>query len=273
MNIIQCPNCKKSLNQNGKVMTCDIGHSFDIAKGGYTNLILPHQKKKLNSGDNRLMIDAREAFLLRGYYDFLIDGIESEINLILKADDSDIKTLLDLGCGSGYYTRKLLDDDPLIKKYGIDISKIGIASAAKKDKKSSYIVGSSFSIPILNDSIDIIANIFAPCDLSEIIRILKPGGLFIKVIPIDNHMAEVAKLVYDTFISHKSNITDDIASTNRFTLVNIEELIREVSVEGDDLHNLIKMTPYYYKFSEDQIAQLNNMSVTLSFQIIISQLK
>lgn len=273
MNIIKCPNCSQPLVHDKQSMRCENGHSFDIAKEGYTNLILPNQKKKLNSGDNKLMISAREEFLSMGYYDFLIGSIEKEIIALSQIDKGQHKQLLDLGCGNGYYTRKLLNDQATIHKFGIDISKIAVTTAAKKDKNSIYIVGSNFDIPIMDDSVDIIVNVFAPCDLIEVLRVLKPKGLFVKVIPIDNHMTEVAKLVYETFIPHESDITKEIEATERLTVVSTKNVIKEIEVQKVDIHNLIKMTPYYYKFSEQQIQQLEMMSVTLSFQIIIAKLK
>lgn len=271
MDIIKCPNCSHQLNKDEHSLRCSNGHSFDIAKEGYINLILPHQKKKLNSGDNKIMIEAREQFLSHGYYDFLISTIE-EICQIEHNTKHKHKQLLDLGCGNGYYTRHFYNNNTSIHKTGIDISKVAITKAAKKDNTSSYLVASNFDIPIIDNSVDILVNVFAPCNLVEIIRVLRKDGLFIKVIPVNNHMSEIANLVYETFIEHKSDIADEITALEGLTVVSTKEIIKEITVQKTDIQNLVKMTPYYYKFSEEQFKQLDEMSVTLSFQIIISKL-
>lgn len=272
MSIIICPNCKSLLHQVEKTVRCPKGHSFDFAKQGYLNLLLANQKKTNNPGDNKIMLNAREDFLSNGYFDFLIEGIESSINSYERfstADGGKIH-LLDLGCGTGFYTRNFFKQRNF-QKIGIDISKIGIAKAAIKDKDSTYIVGSVFNVPVADNSVDLLLNIFAPLHLKELKRVLKSGGYFVKVIPTSNHMMEVAKLVYEKFIPHQSSIQKDIEADSMFQIVKVENLKSTISLSGQDLFNFISMTPYLYKFKEGQIESLKELSVSISFEIIIGK--
>ncbi len=270
MSIITCPNCKSLLHQSEKSLRCQNGHSFDIAKEGYINLLLANQKKSSNPGDNKIMSNAREAFLKTGQFDFLLDSIESNINSIqnLPTDEHENIQLLDIGCGTGFYTRNLFKQQGF-KKTGIDISKIAVASASVKDKESTYLVGSAFNITIVDNSIDLLLNIFAPIDLEELKRVLKPGGYFVKVIPIGDHMKEVAELVYDKFIPHQSTIQEDIDSIVLFQIIKVENLKRIISLSRADLLNLISMTPYLYKFDKEKLETLSELSVTISFEVIV----
>ena len=272
MSIIICPNCKSLLHQVEKTVRCENGHSFDFSKEGYINLLLANQKKTNNPGDNKTMLNAREAFLATGHYDFLIENIESTINsfdLTSTANDGIIH-LLDLGCGTGFYIRNIFKQKK-IKKIGIDISKIGIAKASIKDKDSTYLVGSAFNLPIADNSIDLLLNIFAPIHLEELKRVLKPSGYFIKVIPTGDHMKEVAELVYEEFIPHQSSIQEDLESNAMFQIVKVENVKRTISLAGKDLLNFISMTPYLYKFKQEQLELLKELSVTISFEIIIGK--
>ena len=272
MSIIICPNCKSLLHQFEKTVRCENGHSFDFSKEGYINLLLANQKKKNNPGDNKLMLNAREAFLSTGHYDFLIDNIELTINsfdLFSTSTDRMIQ-LLDLGCGTGFYTRNIFKQN-ILKKIGIDISKIGIAKASIKDKDSTYLVSSAFNLPVEDNSIDLLLNIFAPIHLEELKRVLKPGGYFIKVIPTGDHMKEVAELVYEEFIPHQSTIKEDLESNSMFQIVKVENLKRTIFLSGQDLHNFISMTPYLYKFKQEKLELLKELSVTISFEIIIGK--
>ena len=272
MSIIICPNCKSLLHQFEKTVRCQNGHSFDFSKEGYINLLLANQKKKNNPGDNKIMVNAREAFLSAGHYDFLLEKIESIIHSfdIFSASNGGNIHLLDLGCGTGFYTRNLFKQKSL-SKIGVDISKIGIAKASIKDKYSTYIVGSAFNLAIEDNSIDLLINIFSPINLEELKRVLKPGGYFIKVIPTGDHMKEVAELVYEEFIPHQSSIKEDIDSNSMFRIIKVENLKRMIFLSEQDLLNFISMTPYLYKFKKGQLELLTELSVTISFEIIIAK--
>ena len=272
MPIISCPNCKSALQQVERTMRCENNHSFDFAKQGYINLLLANQKKSNNPGDNKIMINAREAFLSTGHFDFLIDGIESTIDSLesfLTSETDDIQ-ILDVGCGTGYYTRNLFKQKP-INKIGVDISKIAVAKAAVKDIDATYIVGSAFDLPIADNYVDLLLNIFSPIDLEELTRVLKSGGYFIKVIPAGDHMKEVAEIVYEKVNPHQSSIKADIESISLLKIVKVESFKRVISLQELDLHNFITMTPYLYKFKKGQVEMLMEMDVTVSFDLIIAK--
>lgn len=272
MPIISCPNCKSILHPVEKTLRCENGHSFDFSKEGYINLLLANQKKTNKPGDNKIMTNARDAFLSKGHYNFLIDYIESTINsfdLFSTTKDESIH-LLDVGCGTGFYTRSLFKQKK-INKIGIDISKIGVAKASVKDKDSTYIVSSAFNLTIKDKSIDLLLNIFSPIHLEELKRVLKSGGYFVKVIPIGNHMKEVAELVYEKFIPHQSSIKEEIGSDAMFQIIKVENLKRIISLSEQDLLNFISMTPYLYKFKQEQLDLLKELSVTISFEVIIGK--
>jgi len=272
MSIINCPNCKSTLKQFDKMLQCQNGHSFDYSKEGYINLLLANQKRKLNPGDNKEMMNAREAFLSTGHFNFLIDFIEASINSLNVNSRTKTETtyLLDLGCGSGYYTRSLFRNSK-INKIGIDISKAGISKASKNDKNSIYIVGSVYDLPIEDRSVEIVLNIFSPVSIDEVKRVLKPGGYFLKVVPAEDHMKEIATLIYDSFIPHKSSIETDIALNSDLQIIKVEKLEKVIVLSDKNLHNLISMTPYLYKFERGELEKLEEMSITISFKIIIAQ--
>jgi len=251
-------------------MRCENSHCFDLAKQGYVNLLLANKKSKQHPGDNKEMIAAREAFLSTGHYDFLIQGIETAMeSLELPAADDDID-LLDIGCGSGYYTRNIFKEKT-IDKVGLDISKVAVTKAAAKDKQAFYAVGSAFDLPIADNSVDLVLNIFSPIDLEELKRVLKPGGYFIKVVPTGDHMKEVAELVYKEVTPHESAIMVEIEAHAMFKVVYTENLKTTITLVEQNLHDFISMTPYLYKFEKGQLASLMTLSISISFELIICQ--
>ena len=268
---ILCPNCKSILQLAGNAMSCNNGHSFDQAKEGYINLLLANQKKKANPGDSKLMINAREAFLATGVFDFLIAELESSIHsLNISTEQAAKLQVLDLGCGSGYHTRNILKSGDY-NKIGIDISKAAISKAASKDKTSTYLVGSVFDLPIATKTVDLAINIFSPVDIAETTRVLTPNGYYLKVVPVGNHMKEIAQLVYETFKPHTSTISATITAHPMLQFIESKKLKKSINLGGSDLTNFISMTPYLYKFGKKQLTQLTALGVTLSFEVIIAK--
>ena len=67
----KCPNCASPLvpmlEQKPYVLRCERGHSFDLAKQGYVNLLRTN-KSGDRIGDDKLSARSRRDFLNKGYY-------------------------------------------------------------------------------------------------------------------------------------------------------------------------------------------------------------
>ena len=68
-----CPKCKAPLTVSGGSLRCPDGHCYDISSGGYVNLLLSNMMNSKLPGDNKLMVNARRAFLNKGFYRPLAD--------------------------------------------------------------------------------------------------------------------------------------------------------------------------------------------------------
>ena len=51
--MLVCPKCGKRLVREGQSYRCERGHCYDVARQGYTNLLIRKQKE---SGDNAGMV-------------------------------------------------------------------------------------------------------------------------------------------------------------------------------------------------------------------------
>jgi len=126
--IISCPVCSHLLIKEQNTYKCENNHTFDLAKEGYLNLLLNAKK---TSGDSKEMMAARRDFLTKGYYEKLSD----RVNQRLKKTHSTDQAILDIGCGEGYYLSRFQKEiaPKASNFYGMDISKLGIRMAAKKN--------------------------------------------------------------------------------------------------------------------------------------------
>lgn len=251
-----CPKCKEKLKLIDRTYKCINNHCFDISKEGYVNLLL----NKSDSGDNKEMVDARLAFLNKGYYNFLIDKVMSYI------DKNNI--ILDCGCGEGYYTNYIKKSLGCVI-FGTDISKSAIQKAAKRNvgKDINYFVSSIFDIPIAEDCVDVILNICAPHFEKEFKRILKEGGKILKVIPAKNHLIELKEFLYSEVY-----LNDDSVDMSSFKLKDNIKVESKHAINNEDIRNLFIMTPYYYKTKKQDIERLfklEKLDITFSFNIHI----
>lgn len=53
--MLRCPNCHAELKREGKAFRCRNGHSFDVARQGYVNLLVNARRE---TGDNKEMVSA-----------------------------------------------------------------------------------------------------------------------------------------------------------------------------------------------------------------------
>lgn len=251
--VFACPVCGKQLFKSEKTYLCKLGHCFDIASGGSVNLLLANHMNSHNPGDDKGMVNARSRFLSNGYYAPLREQLQA---LCVKYADNDTK-MLDLGCGEGYYTGGVIKAIGSIydkaRIGGIDISKSAIKLACKNANNAELAVASVFHLPVANASIDLALNCFSPLCIDEIRRAVKKGGHFIYVVPGAKHLWELKSAIYESPYENEQKETP-YDGFEYCEIVHIQDFIHLACTE--DIENLFKMTPYYWKTSAADSSKL-----------------
>ena len=258
MSLWKCPSCSSVLLLDNKVWACTNGHSYDVAKEGYVNLLLVQNKNSKQPGDNKQMVNGRRAFLEQGFYQPLADVI-TEIfkqHLVILTNQTEVN-FFDAGCGEGYYMSQVSQSckqaNIQIEFSGLDISKFAVQKAAKKYPHNHFAVASTFQLPLENNSQDVVLQIFAPSSEFEIHRVLKPSGIWITVNPAANHLYEFKHALYDKPIEHKSGQ----ATPEGFTLAQQLNLSFVIHLaEPQERENLLMMTPYYWSATAEKKKKL-----------------
>ncbi len=247
-----CPVCNDKLEIHGKAYSCSERHCFDVSKEGYVNLLMSQQSSLKRHGDDKMMVRARRDFLEKGFYARLQKTL---CDVVVKNVSKD-GVIADIGCGEGYYT-KAISTVNHFNVFGIDISKDALKYAAKSMKNASFAVASAFSLPFADESCDCVLSVFAPSAYEEFSRVLKNSGRLIKVVPLEDHLWDLKRAVYKEPYKNKPEIRND----ELFRLVSVEELKYNITLDcGDDIMNLFKMTPYYYKTGREEIEKLSQMT-------------
>lgn len=262
--IYKCPVCDAALDLQQCHWCCANNHHFDVAREGYVNLLLAHQKKSKQAGDSKMMIQSRRQFLNNHYYDILPEKLSELLNRYLLSRPF---LLLDVGCGEGYYSAFIHKNQPECQIWGVDISKPAIAAAAKRYSDISFFVASSYRLPVNDQAVDVVVKNYAPADANEISRVLVPGGLYISVTPGASHLFGLKQLIYDTPKEHDE--TEAVPDGFEW----LDQVVLRDSIEIDnnrDVSNLLAMTPYFWQLSESRhqaITALTTLNTEINFII------
>jgi 23S rRNA (guanine745-N1)-methyltransferase len=272
-----CPVCGLPLERIDNTYACPNRHSFDVAREGYVNLILANQKHSKDPGDSQFMIEHRSAFLGQGYYDPLSQALDAWILQEIKAFRPRKKpfNILDLGCGEGFYSvqlLKFLDQAGFLDRvhvWGIDISKPAIQKAARKDSRIPYCVGNNYHLPYQDQSFDLIFSVFSPVDPIEAKRVLRDNGRLLCVRPGPDHLNSLASLIYGRFDPQGN--PQELSEQFGLTEIETKRLTFPLRLKhGQDLLNLVSMTPYYWRLKpalEKTLGQTNDFSTTADFKL------
>ena len=100
VDLLRCPVCSDGLTLDDAVLRCDAGHSFDVARQGYVNLVP-------GNGDSAEMVEAREAFLGAGHFRPLTGALVAEAMNVEAAG-----AVVDVGAGTGHHLAYVLATPP-----------------------------------------------------------------------------------------------------------------------------------------------------------------
>lgn len=270
MNIFErliCPICSLPLSRVDNSLKCENRHCFDFSSSGYVNLLKPGKKNNAKAGDSREMIKARTDFFKCGAYEKIAKEICELVDMYAP------KTIVDAGCGEGYYTQ-FIASDPARLVYGVDMSKFGCEHGAKSAKRKGlynllYCVGSIFELPFSKESTDLIVNMFAPVADREFHRVLKTGGHFIVAAAGIDHLDGLKSVLYDEIYKNEEKFLD----YEGFKLIKRKNLKYTTRIIGkENIYNLFTMTPYFHRTSQQDKQKLeciNELETTVEVNFLV----
>ena len=263
--LFRCPVCGDKLNREARRYLCAGGHSFDLAREGYVNLLPANFQHSKAPGDDRDMIAARARFLEGGWYGPLRDVLCKLIQGLAPPSPA----LLDAGCGEGWYTRAMSDIVATMggRTAGVDLSKPAVKRAARRCPGAELAVGTLYHLPMGDGAVDAVVNCFSPLAAEEFRRVLKPGGLFLYVVPGPRHLWEVKEVLYDTPYENGEK-REEYPGFRYREVVPVETVFTLPTRQ--DIQDLFSMTPYFWKTPRagaERLAGLDRLTVTGQFRI------
>ncbi|MFI9603472.1 putative RNA methyltransferase [Streptomyces sp. NPDC052043] len=186
LDLLRCPTCRtRHLHPDRGALRCPAGHTFDIARHGYAGLLTG---ARATSGDDAAMVRARDRFLATGRYAPIRRAVAH-----LAADSAPQRgTVVDVGCGTGYYLAGVLDQLPGARGLGLDTSVRALRSAARAHERAAAATWDVFRpFPLADQVADVVLDVFAPRNPAEFCRVLRPAGRLIVARPTARHLAEL----------------------------------------------------------------------------------
>ena len=185
--MLLCPvrDCRLPLARAERRLHCERGHSFDVARSGYVNLLQPQDRRSKEPGDSADAVAARRRLHDRGVTAPLLSAIAGMVSL------SNTDTALDAGCGDGFYLGSLAKATGCAG-YGTDISIPAADAAARRYPACEWVVANADrAIPYMDRSFSAVLSITARMNAPEFRRVLREGGRLLVAIPAPDDLGEI----------------------------------------------------------------------------------
>lgn len=193
---LQCSvrTCGASLEPRGRIWQCIRGHSFDVAREGYVNLLQPQDRRSAQPGDSAESVAARArlgaAGLGRALNQWIGDRVSAEVAQTAEA------VLVDVGCGTGDTLADLAASWSGVR-VGLDLSTEAARRAARYASGATIVVANADRHwPLQTRSVTVALSLHARRHPAEAARVLRPGGLLVVAVPAADDLRELRLAVH-----------------------------------------------------------------------------
>jgi 23S rRNA (guanine745-N1)-methyltransferase len=256
--MLLCPvrNCRllliRALTGNLQRLVCDNGHSFDIARSGYINLLQPQDRRSNKPGDTVAAVGARRRLHDRGVTQPLLTAIAE----ILSPSQTEV--VLDAGCGDGFYLGNLARSAGF-SAHGVDISVPAIEAAAKRYSECQWIVANADRfVPYADHSFSTVMSITARMNAGEFRRVVRDEGRLLIALPSPDDLIELRGSGKD----RTARTIQEFAAA--FTLVDQRRVTTRANIDADSVHDVLLSI---YRPMQSMPAEA--MQVTFSLDLLL----
>lgn len=177
--LLACPLCQSAMGVTEGALRCEHGHGFDLARQGYANLLGGPEPA---NADTVAMLAARARVHAAGIFAPVAARVAGQV--------SGRSTLLEVGAGTAYYLASALGDDQATVGIALDVSKAAARTAARADPRIAAVVADVWQqLPVRDRCLEAVLCAFAPRNLPEFARVLRPDGVLVVVTPRPGHLA------------------------------------------------------------------------------------
>jgi 23S rRNA (guanine745-N1)-methyltransferase len=252
--MLLCPvrGCHMPLTREERRVVCPQGHSFDAARSGYINLLQPQDRRSKHPGDTVEALAGRRRLHDLGVTAPLLHGIGE----MLDASEKD--TVLDAGCGDGFYLGSLASQAGF-DAHGIDLSVPAVDAAARRYSGCEWIVANADRFaPFSDRSFSIVLSITARMNAGEFRRVLHDQGRLLVALSAPDDLVELRGTGRDRVARTVETFARD------FTLVDQRRVSTTAGLDAAAVHDVLHSI---YRPIRSQPAEA--MRVTFSLDLLL----
>lgn len=247
--LLACPRCGEGLALagagSGRALACGSGHSYDVARPGYVNLLDGPEPR---NADTAAMLAARQRVLASGLFDMVAADVAGK--LVGRP------RVLEVGAGTAHYLVRALGEDEAGVGIALDVSKAAARIAAKADPRVAAIVADVWRrLPVRDHCLDAVLCVFAPRNLAEFARVLRPDGRLVVVTPKPEHLASLRDAHGLLEVPPGKADHLEVAASEFFELRGTTGLLRTRIVDEALAADLIAMGPNAFHRLPEQVAE------------------
>jgi 23S rRNA (guanine745-N1)-methyltransferase len=248
---LRCPVCRAGLVDAPGALRCATGHSFDVARQGYVNLLAGRPPASPDTAD---MVAARAAVQAAGHFAPLAAAVSAAV-------PAGGGLVVDVGAGTGYYLAAVLDRCPDRLGLAVDVATPAVRRAARAHPRADAVAADAWSgLPLADGCADVLLDVFAPRNGPDFHRVLRPGGTLLVVTPRPDHLAGLAPpLAVDPEKEQRLEVT----LGGWFRLEETTEYRYQLELTPTDARLLLAMGPNAHHAATGTPAGPVSVSVTL----------
>jgi 23S rRNA (guanine745-N1)-methyltransferase len=249
--MLLCPvrDCHLPLKREDRRLFCPRGHSFDVARSGYINLLQPQDRRSKQPGDTAAAVAARRRLHDRGVTGPLLRAIAE----LAAARPEDV--VLDAGCGDGFYLGTLASQTGF-DAHGVDISVPAIEAAARRypptkfhdpskfpagsdeeDRREWVVANADRYLPYADRSFSLVLSITARMNAAEFRRVLCDDGRLLIGIPSPEDLRELRSKTGDEGRDRVDRTVEAFAP--EFTLVDRRRVTTTADLNAAGVHDVL----------------------------------
>lgn len=232
--LLVCPHCHGVLDLGPRTACCPNGHSFDVARQGYLNLLGGPQPR---NADTASMLEARSR-VLSGLYEDVVALVARTVAAL------GARVVVDTGAGTGHYLAACLESLPEAVGIATDVSVAAAKRAASAHPRLASVAADTWKgLPLTDGAADVVLCVFAPRNPAEFFRVLAPAGHLVVVTPELGHLQNLraAYGLLDLDPDKDTRLEESLAG--RFTILSSDRLTRLVEATAEQVADVIEMGP------------------------------
>lgn len=248
IDVLRCPVCDGTVDLDGSVR-CGNGHSFDVARQGYVNLLT---RAAAGTADTAAMVAARAEFLAAGHYDEIVNTVAETASGLLGSGLDPL--IVDSGAGTGHWLAAVLNRTPDARGLALDSSKYAARRAARAHERVGAAVCDTWHhLPVADGVAFLVLDVFAPRNAAEFSRVLRPDGALLVVTPTGDHLAELVDGYGLLTIDEHKDARLERNLAGHFDLVGRDDVTTRLRLTPDDLRRLVRMGPSAWHVTDGKL--------------------